>query len=89
MLRRREQNRCWVGAGSVKAGSMAWFYPVSRCSAIAKSDGECSTPDTLRFTVNGVAKAIKIPTDAGAVNVVVGLLNAGNFTALEAYLPAE
>ena len=82
-------NKCWVGGGSVVAGSMAWTHAASRRSAIAKRNGECSTPDTLRFTVNGVAKAIKIPADAGAVDVVVGLLNAGNFTALEAYPPAE
>ncbi|KAF7349820.1 hypothetical protein MVEN_01282200 [Mycena venus] len=79
-------NKCFVGGGGVKAGSMAWTHAPSKREA---TPIEYATPDTFNFEVDGVAKAIKIPATNGAVELVAELFWAGNFTALLAFESAD
>ncbi|KAJ6541053.1 hypothetical protein DFH09DRAFT_929343, partial [Mycena vulgaris] len=80
-------NKCFVGGGNVKAGSMTWTHAANKREA---TPIEYATPDTFNFEVDGVAKAIKIPATDGAVDAVVAeLFWAGNFTALLAFESAE
>ncbi|KAJ7209862.1 hypothetical protein C8J57DRAFT_1540204 [Mycena rebaudengoi] len=77
-------NKCWVGAGT-KANSMAWTHAASKRSAPAS---ECAAPDVLKFTDNGLQKAVRIPSTDGALKEMIEFVKANNFTALAAYTPA-
>ncbi|KAJ7055982.1 hypothetical protein C8F01DRAFT_993485 [Mycena amicta] len=79
-------DKCFVGGGSVEAGSMAWTHAPNKREATAF---ENATPDTFNFEVNGVPKSIKIPATDGAVDQVAKLFWAGNFTALLAFESAD
>ncbi|KAJ7261496.1 hypothetical protein C8J57DRAFT_1514021 [Mycena rebaudengoi] len=79
-------NRCFVGAGLTKAGSAAWTHAASKRASVPV---EYVTPDTFSYTVEGLARTIKLPSGSDAVDAVVSLYRAGNFTALGEYEATE
>jgi hypothetical protein len=79
-------NKCFVGGGPTKAGSAAWTHAANKRTS---EPAEWVTPDTFSYTVEGLARTIKLPSGSDAVDAVVSLYTAGNFTALEEYEAAE
>ncbi|KAJ6579272.1 hypothetical protein DFH09DRAFT_1310609 [Mycena vulgaris] len=78
-------NKCFIGAGT-KINSMSWTNTASK-RAVDAVDGV--QPNTLKFAVEGVEKALQIPAGEGAIDTMLALFQAGNFTGLEAYAGAN
>ncbi|KAJ7888987.1 hypothetical protein B0H13DRAFT_1626897 [Mycena leptocephala] len=75
-------NKCFVGAGT-KINSMAWTNSASKGAADAV--GGTMQPNVFKFTVEGVEKSIQIPAVEGAIDTILTMYKAGNFTGIEAY----
>ncbi|KAJ7938838.1 hypothetical protein B0H13DRAFT_2301487 [Mycena leptocephala] len=75
-------NKCFVGAGT-KINSVVWTNSASKGAADAV--GETMQPNVFKFTMEGVDKSIQIPAVEGAIDTILIMYKAGNFTGIEAY----
>ncbi|KAJ7892165.1 hypothetical protein B0H13DRAFT_2665732 [Mycena leptocephala] len=78
---------CYLASG-VNITTALWTTTISS-SCTAVSSDEMVQPDVFKFPVDGAVKAVRIPAGEGAVETMIALFEAGNFTALEAYPPAN
>ncbi|KAJ6492719.1 hypothetical protein C8R47DRAFT_1012805 [Mycena vitilis] len=77
-------DKCFVGG---KTNSMSWTNTAGKRAN--PGPNATAQPNVFKFTANGVEKAVKIPTGKGAVDAVIALYKAGNFTGLATYVSAE
>ncbi|KAJ7653719.1 hypothetical protein DFH06DRAFT_1330436 [Mycena polygramma] len=87
-------NKCYVGAGtkinsSVAAArlAIAWTNTASKRATVGPM--ETMQVNVFKYTAEGVEKAIQIPAVDGAVDAVLNLYKAGNFTGLATYASAD
>ncbi|KAJ7927200.1 hypothetical protein B0H13DRAFT_1861576 [Mycena leptocephala] len=78
----RDGQQVLRGAGT-KINSMAWTNSASKGAADAV--GGTMQPNVFKFTVEGVEKSIQIPAVEGAIDTILTMYKAGNFTGIEAY----
>ncbi|KAJ6492722.1 hypothetical protein C8R47DRAFT_1070275 [Mycena vitilis] len=78
--------KCFVGVGE-KINSVAWTNTASKRATTGPM--ETMQANVFKYTLNGAEKAVEIPAIDGAVDTILNLYQAGNFTGLAMYASAN